>query len=207
MRRPQPASEPVAMDQHAQTLQRAKQQAYRLLTYRSRTASELRDRLQQRGYTTTIIAEVLSQLESSGYIDDRRVAIDWARYRLQTKPTGRRRMAWELKRRGVTLEVLEEVLHEVYGEFDETRLAERAVRKRLGLKELPASPRELQRLARYLIGLGFEADTVTAALGALGSIDQTGKIAPTNDTDRDGGEPALEPPTPPARSGRSAGSA
>lgn len=194
------------MDQPVQTLQRAKQEAYRLLTYRSRTASELRDRLQQRGYTTTIIAEVLSQLESSGYIDDRRVAFDWARYRLQTKPTGRRRMAWELKRRGVPLEVLEEVLHEVYLEFDETRLAERAVRKRLGSKELPASPRELQRLARYLIGLGFEADTATAALGALASIDHTGEIAPTNDTDCGDGEPTLEPPTPPARSGRSAGS-
>jgi regulatory protein len=169
------------MDQDAQRLQRAKQQAYRLLTYRSRTSSELRDRLQQRGYTTTIIAEVLHQLASDGYIDDRRVALDWARYRLQTKPLGRRRMAWELQRRGLPSESLDEVLREVYSEFDEVMLAEQAARKRLRSKELPHSPRERQRFTRYLMSLGFEADTVVAALSALCSLDDAREIMPTGD--------------------------
>ena len=191
------------MDHHAQTLQRAKQQAYRLLTYRSRTASELRHRLQQRGYTAAIITEVLSQLESGGYIDDRRVALDWARYRLQTKPTGRRRMAWELKRRGVPPELLEEVLREVYGEFDETMLAEQAVRKRLGSKGLPASPRERQRFARYLLSLGFEAETAAAALGVLAAPDETGDIVPAEGAYGIDDVPNSETPTPRVRSGRS----
>jgi regulatory protein len=170
------------MDQDAQTLQRAKQQAYRLLTYRSQTSSELRDRLQQRGYTTTIIAEVLRQLESDGYVNDRRVALDWARYRLQTKPQGRRRMAWELQRRGVPSELLEEVLGEVYGEFDEVMLAEQAARKRLRSGALPRSPRERQRFARNLMSLGFEADTVATVLAALYSVDEVREIMPTDDS-------------------------
>jgi regulatory protein len=170
------------MDQNAQALQRAKQQAYRLLNYRSQTASELRDRLQQRGHTTTIIAEVLRQLASDGYIDDRRVALDWARYRLQAKPLGRRRLAWELQRRGIPAELLEEVLLEVYSEFDEAILAERAARKRLRSKELPRSPRERQRFTRYLMSLGFEADTVMAVLAALYSPDEAGESIPTGDS-------------------------
>jgi regulatory protein len=170
------------MDQDAQTLQRAKQQAYRLLTYRSRTSSELQDRLQQRGYTPTIIAEVLHQLESDGYIDDRRVALDWARYRLQTKPLGRRRMAWELQRRGLPSESLDEVLRKVYSEFDEVMLAEQAARKRLRSQELPRSPRERQQFTRYLMSLGFGTDTVVAALGALYSLDEAGEIMPTGDS-------------------------
>jgi regulatory protein len=170
------------MAHDAQILARATQQAYRLLTYRSQTSSELRDRLLQRGYTTTIIAEVLHQLASDGYIDDRRVASDWVRYRLQTKPMGRRRIAWELQRRGVPPELLEEVLGEVYSEFDEAILAEQAARKRLGSRELPRAPRERQRFARYLMSLGFEADAVAAALAALYSLDEAREIMPTGDS-------------------------
>ncbi|MGH8067074.1 MAG: regulatory protein RecX [Candidatus Entotheonellia bacterium] len=169
------------MDQDAQIVHRAKQQAYRLLAYRSRTSSELRDRLQRRGYTAPIIDEVLCQLASDGYIDDHKIALDWARYRLQAKPLGRRRLSWELQKRGIPSELVEEVLREVYREFDEITLAEQVARKRLGSKELPRSPRERQRYARYLFSLGFEADTVAAALAALCSLDEAREIMSTGD--------------------------
>jgi regulatory protein len=169
------------MEQDIETVKRAKQQAYRLLAYRSQTSSELRDRLQRRGYTASIIDEALRQLASDGYIDDRKIALDWARYRLQAKPLGRRRLAWELQKRGVHSESVEEILREVYREYDEITLAEQAARKRLGSKELPRSPRERQRYARYLFSLGFEADTVAAALAALCSLDETREIMSTGD--------------------------
>jgi regulatory protein len=169
------------MDLDAQTVRHAKQQAYRFLAYRGQTSSELRDRLQRRGYTTVVVDEVLCQLEAEGYINDRKFALDWARYRLQTKPLGRRRLAWELQRRGIPLELLEEVLREVYSEFDEVTLAKQAARKRLGSKELPRSPRERQRYARYLLNLGFDADTVAAALAALCSLEEAHEIVSNGD--------------------------
>jgi regulatory protein len=155
------------MDHDAQAVSRAKQQAYRLLAYRSQTSSELRDRLQRRGYTAPIIDEVLRQLTADGYIDDRKVALEWARYRVQARPLGRRRLAWELQRRGVPLESVEEVLCEVYSEFDELTLAEQALRRRLRSKELPRSTRERQQHASYLFSLGFDTDTIAAALAAI----------------------------------------
>jgi regulatory protein len=164
------------MEQDTETVKRAKQLAYRLLAYRGQTSSELRDRLQRRGYTSTIIDEVLRQLASDGYIDDRKVALDWARYRLQAKPLGRRRLTWELQRRGVPSEMVEEILREVYREFDEMTLAEQAARKRLASNELPRSPRERQRYARYLSSLGFDTETVATALAAIGSLDDACEI-------------------------------
>jgi regulatory protein len=160
------------MDQDAQTLHRAKQQAFRLLAYRNQLSNELRDRLQRRGFAATIIDEVLRQLESDGYIDDRKVALDWARYRLQAKPQGRRRLAWELQRRGAPSETVEEVLREVFSEFDEVALAGQAARKRLRAKGVPRSTRKRQRNARYLLSLGFDADTVAVALAELYSLDE-----------------------------------
>jgi regulatory protein len=159
------------MDEHIHLLQRAKQQAFRLLTYRSQTSSELSERLRQRGFTTMVIAEVLRQLAVDGYIDDRRVAREWLRYRLQTKPLGRRRVAWELQKRGLGPELVQEVLREVYSEVDEARLARQAARKYLHSRGLPRLPRERQRCLRYLLGLGFDIDTVTSALAALNALD------------------------------------
>ena len=154
-------------DEDTQTVRRAKQQAYRLLAYRNRTSNELRDRLQQRGYTVAIIDEVLRQLASDGYLDDHKLALDWARYRLQAKPLGRQRLASELRRRGVPSESVKEVLREVYQEFDEVKLAERAARKRLGTGESPRSPRDRQRYIRHLLSLGFDTETVASALAAI----------------------------------------
>ena len=170
------------MDQDAQTLHRAKLQAYRLLACRSLTSSELRDRLARRGYAATIIDEVLQQLASEGYLNDRKLALDWARYRVQTKPLGRRRLAWELQRRGVPLDLIEEVLREVYSECDEVMYAEQAARKRLRAKKLPRPVHERQREARYLLRLGFDPDTVTAALAIVYSLDDPYEIISDGDS-------------------------
>src|SRR5918996_5826562 len=133
-----------------QTVNRAKQHAYRLLSYRSRTAGELRDRLRQKGFGRTLIDEVLHQLEVEGYVNDRKFAGDWARYRLQAKPMGRRRLALELQRRGLDRALIEEVLQEVYSEFDEVTLARQAAQKRLRVTGSLHTQDAQQRLVRYL---------------------------------------------------------
>jgi regulatory protein len=171
------------MDLDAQTLGRAKQLAYRFLAYRSQTSHELKDRLQRRGHTAAVIGEVLRQLEAEGYIDDRKFAREWARYRLQGKPLGRRRLFWELQRRGIPRESLEDVLREVYAEFDEVALAEQAARKRLGSRNLPHTARECQRFVRHLTGLGFDADTIAIALGRVSPLAIPPELVPDDNSD------------------------
>jgi regulatory protein len=148
-----------------QTVKRAKQQAYRLLSYRSRTAGELRDRLRQKGFGLTLIDEVLHQLEGEGYVNDRKFAGDWARYRLQAKPIGRRRLALELQRRGLDRALIEEVLREVYSEFDEVTLARQVAQKRLRVAGSLQTQNERQRIVRYLAGQGFDSHVIRSALG------------------------------------------
>jgi regulatory protein len=154
-----------------QTFNRAKQQAYRLLSYRGRTAGELRDRLRQKGFEPELVEAVLRQLEAEGYLNDRRFAGDWARYRLQAKPMGRQRLAVELQRRGLERTLIDEVLRAVYAEFDEANLAEQAAKKRLRRLSNPPSPREYQRLVRYLEGQGFDTPVIKGVLAALSCSD------------------------------------
>ena len=155
------------MDHEAYAFKRAKQQAYRLLSFRNRTAHELRHRLRQRGHTDAVIEAVLCDLKGAGYVNDRKFMCDWARYRLQAKPLGRRRLAWEMQKRGLDRELVEDILNEIYTEFEEVALAEQAARKRLRMLDDLPSARLRQQLARYLMGLGFEPDTIGEALTAI----------------------------------------
>jgi regulatory protein len=144
-----------------------KNHAYRLLAMRNRTSRELRDRLGRHGFPPPIIEDVLQELQAEGYLDDCKYALGWARYRLEKKPLGRRRLAWELRQRGVSSETIAEVLHELYAEFDEAVLAERAIRKRfLGVRGLQ-SPIDQQRCSRHLISLGFEAEMVATVIANI----------------------------------------
>jgi len=146
------------------TLNQAKHQAYRFLASRAHSSYELRNHLHQRGYSSQIIDNVLDELEARGYIDDRKFALNWARYRLEKKPLGRRRVIYELRRRGVTSETIGEILGQIYAEFDEAGLAESAMLKRFMEKDLLRSARERERCTRYLMGQGFEPDVITAIL-------------------------------------------
>jgi regulatory protein len=155
------------MNDREAALGRTKKEAYRLLAFRNRTTRELRDRLQQRGHMTNDIDEVIHQLVNEGYLNDRQFAFDWARYRLQGKPLGRRRLAWEIQRRGIDSELLEEVLDNVYAEFNQVALAEQALRKHLRVAGTPRSMIERQKLSRYLLRLGFDLDTISTALTTI----------------------------------------
>lgn len=155
------------MNQNSEAFRGAKQEAYRYLRARGRTARELRDRLRRRGHGVEVIEAVLHDLEAEGYVNDRKLALEWARYRLQQKPMGRRRLAWELRGRGVEGELLAEVLRTVYTEFDEVALAEQAARKRLRVTSTARPSHEGQRLTRSLLGLGFELDTIGVVIMAI----------------------------------------
>jgi regulatory protein len=155
------------MEDREAALGRAKREAYRLLAFRDRTTRELRDRLQQRGHMANDIDEVLHQLVNEGYLNDRQFAFNWARYRLQEKPLGRRRLAWEIQRRGIDSELLEEVLDKVYTEFNQVALAEQVLRKHLRVAGIPHSMIERQKLSRYLMNRGFGLDIIATAFTTL----------------------------------------
>jgi regulatory protein len=157
----------LSMELDPQALSRAKQQAYRFLAYRNQTSNELKGRLLRRGHMTPVVDEVLRQLEIEGYIDDRKFALDWARYRLQAKPLGRRRLSWELQRRGMDREVLQEVLRQVYAEFDEVTLAAQVARRQVRRTGPAIAVDERQGLTRVLIRLGFDPNTIATALAAI----------------------------------------
>ncbi len=149
----------------AETLRRAKEDAYRLLGFRSRSEKEIADRLRRKGYEDPIIAEVVASLRAHGYVDDATFAESWVRARGGTR--GRRALAHELRQKGVDAEIAAETLEAAKDDEAELDAARAAAVKKVGERPADQSREAKARLAAYLQRRGFGWDVIRPVLAQL----------------------------------------
>jgi regulatory protein len=144
---------------------KAREAALHLLSFRTRTARELRQRLRRKGFPDEVTEACVAGLVERGLVDDADFAEAFVRDRVRFRPRGRRRLLQELRSRGVDPETAEEALGSVMEgeEVSELDLARDAVRK-----WSPRPGEDPQRARRRLYGFlarrGFGADTVRQIL-------------------------------------------
>lgn len=109
------------------------QQAVRYLSYRPRSEAEVRQHLESQDLSEQAIQDAVERLARNGLLDDSRFASTWVENRSEFRPRGRRALAFELRRMGVSPQVIESSLEGI----DENELAYQA-----GLKQV----RKYQRL-------------------------------------------------------------
>lgn len=125
------------------------------------------ERLRQRGFGDQVVARVVQDLSSRGLVDDQAFALNWARARVLTRCMGRRRLAEELREKGVPKEVVEVAIREAFQETGEEAVARGAAEKRLkALRHLPTSVAR-RRLAGYLLRRGFSSEMVRRLVTTL----------------------------------------
>jgi regulatory protein len=138
-------------------------QALGWLARRELSAAQIRSRLAQRGAEPDDIDAAIARLIQERALDDRRVALAYARSAVTLKRRGRSRILHEITARGVARSVAESAVDEVFGEVDETDLLAQALDKRWP-RDRPLTLPDKQRLYRALIRQGFPSDAVMAAL-------------------------------------------
>ncbi len=129
--------------------------AVRILAVRSHPRAELRRKLRQRSFPHDRIEDLLDRLESLGYLNDAEAARNWVTRRVRARPMGRRLMAQELKRIGLSESIIEDTISQAYDDGAELDHARRAAEKRL--KGLRGKDKPRDRLLRFLQGRGFSA--------------------------------------------------
>jgi regulatory protein len=143
----------------------AREAALRLLAVRPRSAAELARRLRMKGYEPEVGEEVIARLRDLGMIDDAAFAGMLVRDRVRLKPQGARRLANELRAKGVAEETAHTAIRETMAgeDTDERELARRAAEKwRPRAGEEPASAR--RRLHGFLARRGFDSDVIREVL-------------------------------------------
>lgn len=142
--------------------------AIKLLTVKSRSVAELRERLLQgKQANAAVVDAVISRLEEYGYLNDQRFAFSYASLRVKQRPLGRRRLQRDLKLKKVANKAAEEALELVYAETPEEQLIDAAIEKRLRLRGRPQTRVEAKKLFDHLLRQGFEFELVSDKVRAL----------------------------------------
>jgi regulatory protein len=156
----------------AEKRKRTFDRAIKLISAKSRSIAELRERLLQgRDATPTDVEAVISRLKEYGYLDDERFAQNYASLKVKQRPIGRRRMERDLKFKKVDNTVASEALELVYAETTEEELIDRAIEKRLRSKGRPKNRLEAKSLFDHLLRQGFPFELVSEKVRLLGRVE------------------------------------
>lgn len=100
----------VARLQGDDEVQRAVDRALRFLAVRPRSEHEVRQSLRSKEVPPPVIDRALEQLRALGYLDDHAFAEFWANDRRQFKPLSARALRYELRQKGISADIIDEVL-------------------------------------------------------------------------------------------------
>lgn len=130
--------------------------ALRLLSYRPRSETELRQRLARRGAPPALIDSTIQRLRELGLVDDAAFARSWVESRERASPRGQRLLRQELRAKGVSSDALRELVEGV----DDAEAALRAsARRAASLSGLPQEEFR-RRLGDFLRRRGFDYETI-----------------------------------------------
>ena len=139
--------------------------ALKMLARRELSEAQVRQRLARRGHDEDAIDAAVARLKEERALDDARAAEAIARNETTIKRRGKLRVARQIEHAGIAKSTARRALDEVFADLDADALLEAALARRLRVSSI-RDDKEFQRLYRYLIGQGFEADHVMRALTA-----------------------------------------
>jgi regulatory protein len=135
-----------------------------MLARRELSELQVRQRLARKGHEPGDIDEAVGRLLAERAIDDVRVAEAIARTETALRKRGKQRVRMTIERAGIAKATAKRAADDVFDGIDDEALVEAALAKRLHGRETFADDREFQRLYRYLVGQGFDADQALKAL-------------------------------------------
>jgi regulatory protein len=130
--------------------------AIRFLSYRPRSESEIRQRLQQRGFDSDVTDSVAAKLKEQGLIDDTAFALFWRDNRESFKPRSRWLTGMELRHKGLSAGIIDNVMKEV-DDSDSAYKAAAAKASRLNTSDYDEFRR---RVGEYLRRRGFNYEVI-----------------------------------------------
>lgn len=140
---------------------KAREAALNLLSFRQRTASEMRRRLLDKGYGVETAEECVAELVARGLIDDASFAHSFVRDRVRLRPRGAQLLMRELRTKGVDGETARHTVSEVLDaeQVSEVDLARQAA-ARWAERPGEARLRARRRLFNFLARRGFGGDAI-----------------------------------------------
>lgn len=145
----------------------------RLLAATPKTRRELAKKLSDKGFPEPLVEETLDKMEAQGLLSDLAYAKNLAARLTHEKPSGRRKLSFELKRHGVPAKIQEEILSGITPADEAARALEIASSQWQRFEKLEPEKRK-KRVYDLLIRRGFDFDIVRDAVEKLESQSDAG---------------------------------
>ena len=139
---------------------RATLRAMHILERTDKTEAQLRRKLEESEYPKEAVESAIAYVTSYGYLDDRRYAKHYIEWKKQGK--GKARLKMELVQKGISREIIEEVLEST--DFGETREMIRQIILKKRKTNIPMNEKEKQRLYGFLMRKGFSSSDILAVM-------------------------------------------
>lgn len=139
---------------------RATLRAMHILERTDKTEAQLRKKLEESEYPKEAVESAIAYVTSYGYLDDRRYAKHYIEWKKQGK--GKARLKMELAQKGISREIIEEVLEST--DFGETREMIRQIILKKRKTNIPMNEKEKQRLYGFLMRKGFSSSDILAVM-------------------------------------------
>jgi regulatory protein len=156
------------------------QKALHFLSFRPRSSAEVRQNLSKRGISESLIEETLNRLQSNRQIDDEAFARAWVENRNTFRPRGKPALRMELRRKGLSDEIVQSVLST---QVDEAALAittaRKYARRLVGLEW----PEFRQKLSGFLARRGFSYTTLAPVVSEVWKESQTADAGSISDNE------------------------
>ena len=138
------------------------ERALDMLEARARGVAELRRLLIRKGEPEADVDETIARLQRAGVLDDANYARQFARSKALGAGHSRRRIQQELTRRGVTREVSDAAIEDVFTDegVDEDAAIDKVARKKLRMLARLDEPTRRRRLYAFLARRGYDSDDI-----------------------------------------------
>jgi regulatory protein len=148
-------------------LSRAKQIAFQLLKFRSRSRQEIIDRLRQKKFPEEIVAQTIDFLARLEYLDDEQFAFSFLQSRL-AKPLGLKRIFFELKQKGVDKQIIEQAIERVKQKgYTEIEIVEKMAKDKFRKNKITDKYKAKARVYGFLMRRGFNPEVIKEAVDNL----------------------------------------
>ena len=139
---------------------RAKNRAMHLLEKMDRTEKQLRDKLTENGYPSDLVDEAVEYVRSYHYIDDRRYAENYIRYRQESK--SRILLKNELLRKGISSQIIDEAMEAEY-HMDPRTLIDQWLKKK-GYSSSEQDSEKERKIGQFLLRKGFSWEDIRSCM-------------------------------------------
>ena len=152
---------------HEERLAKAKNYAYRLLTYRARSSNELAGRLRRKGFSKKIVDSIIKDLKELNYLNDREFSKTFVETCFSTNPCGRKLIEQELRKKEIDEEIIRDTCEDAFNGNREYELASSLALRRLSRYKDLDEKAKWRRLYGLLGRRGFPLEVVQEVLSEI----------------------------------------